>query len=92
MNKRSDSNLREFYEKEYERGDGITSAPQDGNFMYSQVLRQIRHCLEPGMRILDLGCHTGPLSLYMANTGCDVTGTDLAKNAVETGIVNVYAR
>lgn len=86
MNKRSDSNLREFYEKEYERGDGITSAPQDGNFMYSQVLRQIRHCLEPGMRILDLGCHTGPLSLYMANTGCDVTGIDLAKNAVETAI------
>lgn len=86
MNKRSDSNLREFYEKEYERGDGITSVPRDDNFMYSQVLHQIRPNLRPGIKALDLGCHTGPLSLYMANAGCDVTGIDLAKNAVDTAI------
>ena len=86
MNKRNDSNLREFYEKEYERSDGMTSAPQDGNFTYSQVLRQICPCLKPGIKALDLGCHTGSLSLYMANAGCDVTGIDLAKNAVDSAI------
>lgn len=86
MSVKSDRSFREFYEKKYERNDEISRVPEDGNFMYAQVLHQIRQNLSPGMKVLDLGCHAGPLSLYMANAGCVVTGIDLAKNAVDTAL------
>lgn len=86
MSKIGKEDLREFYEKEYERSADITGVPRDDNFTYSQVLHQIRPNLKPGMTALDLGCHTGPLSLYMANAGCEVTGIDLAANAVNTAV------
>jgi 2-polyprenyl-3-methyl-5-hydroxy-6-metoxy-1,4-benzoquinol methylase len=75
--------LREFYEQEYERDTRITSIPDDHAFMYAQTFGELRPYLRPGLKVLDLGCNDGNLSLYMARKGCDVLGIDLARNAVE---------
>jgi len=86
MKAESSDEMREFYEREYDRGLGIASIPQDDDFMYGQVLTQIRPYLHPGTRVLDLGCNTGNLSLYMARAGCEVLGIDIAKNAVAAAV------
>jgi 2-polyprenyl-3-methyl-5-hydroxy-6-metoxy-1,4-benzoquinol methylase len=76
-------NLREFYEKDYARVTQITTIPDDNAFMYTQSFWELRPYLRPGLKVLDLGCNDGNLSLYMARKGCEVLGIDLARNAVE---------
>jgi 2-polyprenyl-3-methyl-5-hydroxy-6-metoxy-1,4-benzoquinol methylase len=76
--------LQEFYEKEYVRSSSLAQIPLDDDFMYAIVLAQIRPYLRPGLKVLDLGCNDGNLSLYMAQAGCEVLGIDLARNAVDT--------
>jgi SAM-dependent methyltransferase len=86
MEAKSDANageLREFYEKDYARGEALTRVPPDGDFMYGQVLAQLRTHLRPEMSALDLGCNDGALSLYLARRVHHVLGIDLARNAVE---------
>src|SRR5215471_21121726 len=42
--------------------------------------------IEPGMRVLDLGCGDGTTALPIARLGGEVTGIDIARNLVEAGI------
>jgi 2-polyprenyl-3-methyl-5-hydroxy-6-metoxy-1,4-benzoquinol methylase len=83
MNKTLSEDLREFYEKRYERGTGIFPLLEDKDFMYAQVLFNLKPYLHQGTKTLDLGCNNGNLSLYMARAGCDVLGIDIAENAIE---------
>ncbi len=41
--------------------------------------------VEPGMRVLDLGCGDGTTAVPLAQLGADVTGIDIARNLVEAG-------
>ena len=41
--------------------------------------------IERGMRVLDVGCGSGPLSLRAAKEGAQVTGVDIATNLIEQG-------
>src|SRR3954452_5561350 len=41
--------------------------------------------LEPGMKVLDLGCGDGTTALPAAKLGAEVTGVDIASNLVEAG-------
>jgi ubiquinone/menaquinone biosynthesis C-methylase UbiE len=47
--------------------------------------------LRPGMRVLDVACGTGNLSIAAAKSGADVTGVDIAPNLVEQAIVRAQA-
>jgi ubiquinone/menaquinone biosynthesis C-methylase UbiE len=47
--------------------------------------------LKPGMRVLDVACGTGNLSIAAARTGADVTGVDIAPNLVEQAIARAEA-
>lgn len=78
--------LRAFYERDFPRAVGITGIPGHDDFMYGQVLQELRPYLRPGLSALDLGCGDGNLSLYMARSGCEVLGIDLARNAVEAAV------
>jgi 2-polyprenyl-3-methyl-5-hydroxy-6-metoxy-1,4-benzoquinol methylase len=78
------ADLREFYEHSYERGTQTAPLLHDRDFMYGQVIAELRPYLRDGVRALDLGCNDGALSLYMARRGCRVLGIDLAENAVGT--------
>lgn len=78
-------NPKEFYES-YRRCTGIVKLIQDDDFMYGPVIKQIQPYLHPGAKVLDLGCNDGILSLYMAMSGCDVLGIDIAPNAIKSAI------
>ena len=41
--------------------------------------------IEPGMKVLDLGCGDGTTALPAARLGADVLGVDIARNLVEAG-------
>ena len=76
------TDLRQFYEGGCYAATKPPRLMRSDNFMYGQILKQMRPYLRPGAKVLDLGCHTGGLSLYMARRGCEVLGLDLARNAV----------
>jgi ubiquinone/menaquinone biosynthesis C-methylase UbiE len=41
--------------------------------------------IQPGMRVLDLGCGDGTTAVPIARLGADVTGVDISRNLVEAG-------
>jgi cyclopropane fatty-acyl-phospholipid synthase-like methyltransferase len=41
--------------------------------------------IQPGMRVLDLGCGDGTTALPIAQHGADVLGVDIAENLVAAG-------
>lgn len=48
------------------------------------IFKGLERCnLEPGKKVLDLGCGTGITSIFMARRGCKVTGVDFAENLIE---------
>lgn len=47
--------------------------------------------LKPGMRVLDVACGTGNLTLPAARTGAEVTGLDIAPNLIEEAKSNAAA-
>jgi SAM-dependent methyltransferase len=83
MNINNSDSIKNFYETEYSRSSGITQVPEYDNFLYYPILKLLSPHLKKGMHVLDLGCNTGNISFYMANKGCQVTGIDLAQNAIE---------
>lgn len=62
--------------------DGYDELVTDPNMAIAEVaLRRAR--LEPGMRVLDVACGSGALSVPAARLGADVLGVDLAPGMVE---------
>ncbi|MFC1960482.1 class I SAM-dependent methyltransferase [Chloroflexota bacterium] len=52
---------------------------------------EIEQCLasvQPGMKVIELGCNSGWLTVALARRGADVTGFDLSAGAIE--IANDY--
>jgi SAM-dependent methyltransferase len=76
--------LQNFYEHRYFRDAALAVVPKEDDFVYAQVLRQLRPYMRPGLKVLDLGCNNGNLSMFIARAGCTVVGIDLAQNAIDS--------
>jgi ubiquinone/menaquinone biosynthesis C-methylase UbiE len=49
--------------------------------------------LKPGMRVLDIGCNIGQITLHLAGEfGCDAIGIDASRAAIETAQIRVQAK
>lgn len=76
-------NLKETYE-EYHKNAGIQREIIGRyNFDYHFVLSFIDRYLRRGMRVLDIGCGRGTISLYVASKGNEVLGIDISEEAID---------
>jgi len=68
----------------YERGMGILTL---GRLV--RVWEDIAERLNPGDRVLDLGCGTGALAIRLTRQDCEVTGVDISTPMLEQAVHNV---
>jgi len=80
MNK--NKNFKEKYE-EFHKNAGIqTKIVSKNDFTYHIVLSFIDKYLQPNMKVLDVGCGIGTISLYIATKGNEVFGIDISEKAI----------
>lgn len=64
----------------------ITSRPTTKSLQsppfHPQVGKMLQACVQPGMRVLDLGCGTGAPARFMGERGAIVTGVDVSEVAI----------
>jgi len=76
-------NPKEIYE-EFHKNAGIqTKVVSSNSFTYHIALSVIDKYLPRGMRVLDIGCGVGTISLYVANKGNEVLGIDISEKAID---------
>lgn len=76
------NNLKEKYEQFHKNARKQVKVVYYDNFTYKPVLTIIDKYLNKDMKVLDIGCATGTISLYMANKGNEVTGLDISQKAI----------
>lgn len=74
--------LKHFYDEFHKEAKAQTKMITPKNFTYHIVLNIIGEYLQPKAKVLDVGCGTGPISLYLASQGNSVTGIDVSQNAI----------
>jgi ubiquinone biosynthesis O-methyltransferase len=87
----------EFYDTYHQKNNRFARVINENNFTYFYILRTLRQaCAQltkkpakqsaeqswKGLRVLDVGCGVGALSLYLANQGAEVTGIDISERAI----------
>lgn len=78
-----EQNLKEKYEEFHKNAGMQTKIIDNKNFTYHIVLSFIDKYLHPDMKVLDIGCGVGTISLYIANKGNEVLGTDISEKAIK---------
>ena len=76
------SSIKEKYEEFHKNAGVQTKIVDKNNFTYHIVLSFIDKYLQPEMKVLDIGCGIGTISLYVANKGNEVLGIDISEKAV----------
>ena len=76
-------NLNEKYEEFHKDAVMQTSIINSNNLVYRPVLPFIDKYLQPDMKVLDIGCGLGTVSLYIANKGNEVLGIDISEKALD---------
>lgn len=75
--------MRQYWEERYESNDSQWG--WDPSITAKQTLKVLNGTSTDYNRLLDVGCGYGRDSKYFATRGYDVTGIDIARNAVEVG-------
>lgn len=97
------SRVAAFYDRYHQKNHRFSKVMGRRNFTYWYILDFLHQaCREgfSGLKILDVGCGVGSISLYLANQGARVTGIDISPRAIaianqakkDTGVRNVAFR
>lgn len=76
------SSIKEKYEEFHKNAGVQTKIVNKNNFTYHIVLSFIDKYLQPDMKVLDIGCGVGTISLYVANKDNEVLGIDISEKAI----------
>lgn len=73
-----------LYEKYHQKSKSQYRVVSDNNFTYINILPPLNKCLtKKTKKILDIGCGSGTISLYLANKGYKVKGIDISRKAIK---------
>lgn len=97
------SQLARFYDGYHQKNRQFAKVIGDGNFTYWYILSFLHQACRKGfsgLKVLDVGCGVGSISLYLAAQGAEVTGIDISPRAIkianqaktEVGLKNVVFR
>ncbi len=78
-------NQQQAWNNEYQNAQGV---PTSTRTKPSSAVRRLTeyledHEIDPGKRVIDLGCGIGRNSFYMAELGYEVTAVDFAESALK---------
>lgn len=81
LRRRRNSN-RTIHENYHKKTRSFKKIIKNNNFTYRTHLEIINNYIKPPKTILDIGCGAGAITLYLANKGNIVTGTDISQKAI----------
>lgn len=76
--------INKLYEKYHRKSKDQGKVIGDNNFTYINILPILKPLLSKKINnILDIGCGSGTISLYLASKGYNVTGIDISNKAIK---------
>lgn len=75
--------VHKLYEKYHSKSKDQHKLISDNNFTYINILPPLNAALNKKVKdVLDIGCGSGTISLYLGSKGFNVTGIDISKKAI----------
>jgi 2-polyprenyl-3-methyl-5-hydroxy-6-metoxy-1,4-benzoquinol methylase len=75
---------KEKYEEFHKNASINTKIVNSNDFTYKNILPFLDNYIQSNTKVLDIGCGIGTISLYVANKGNRVIGTDISEKATKT--------
>ncbi|MBU0978565.1 class I SAM-dependent methyltransferase [Patescibacteria group bacterium] len=73
------------YEAFHAQSRPLLAIPKKTNFTYHLIFDFLdRHLPNKKLKVLDIGCGVGPISFYLANQNHQITGIDIAQQAIKS--------
>lgn len=73
---------KKLYEKFHEKTSTHNSIISNNNFTYKIIIPMLNKYIKSNEKILDIGCGSGTLCLYLASKKNNVLGVDISSNAI----------
>lgn len=83
---KSRATVTTFYNRYHQKNQRFFSVIKEPNFTYWYILKRLYSAFPQGfstLKVLDVGCGVGTISLFLASKGATVKGIDISSRAVE---------
>ena len=74
--------VQKLYEKYHDSRKKQKRVISENDFTYSHIIQLLSPHIKSNNKVLDIGCGTGTIGLFLASKGMRVVGTDISKNAI----------